>query len=73
MNDVDTDKRRCTLAAEERPRTSHPDECDLDTDKIELTRITRILPVMFAGRGSRSASGRLITRRRCCEATAVSM
>jgi hypothetical protein len=44
MNDVDTDKRRRTLAAEEGPRRpSHRDECDPD-DKIELTRITRIMP-----------------------------
>jgi hypothetical protein len=45
MNDVDTDKRRRTLAAEEEPRTSHHNPLPLRHDKIELTRITRIMPL----------------------------
>jgi len=46
MNDVDTDKRRRTLAAEEEPRTSHGNELSLLRNKIELTTITRIMPLL---------------------------
>jgi hypothetical protein len=49
MNDVDTDKRRRTLAAEEGPRTSYRHHRESDAHKIKLTRITHILTVMFAG------------------------
>jgi len=40
MNDVDTDKRRRTLAAEEGPQNNPGPPAY----KIELTRITRIMP-----------------------------